>query len=88
VTRLRLAFLAERLGIDIPLGVFGPGLAIVHSGGIVVGDMAKVGAPCRCTIGAGAKIGPLALVNQDAPVGSVVVAARGTMPERRAPRAA
>jgi serine O-acetyltransferase len=120
VTRLRLAFLAERLGVDIPLGVFGPGLAIVHAGGIVVSDMARVGARCRLhqnvtigsvrdgapaleddvflgagagvyggiTVGSGAKIGPLALVNQDVPAGAVVVANRGTMLEKRTRAAA
>jgi serine O-acetyltransferase len=39
--------LSLRLGFSIPLNVFGPGLAIVHYGTIVVNANAKVGANCR-----------------------------------------
>jgi len=35
------------LGFSIPLNVFGPGLAIVHYGTIVVNSNAKVGENCR-----------------------------------------
>ncbi len=36
-----------KLGFSIPLNVFGPGLAIVHYGTIVVSANAKIGANCR-----------------------------------------
>lgn len=36
-----------QLGFSIPLNVFGPGLAIVHAGTIVVNPQAKIGANCR-----------------------------------------
>ena len=39
--------LSLKLGFSIPLNVFGPGLAIVHYGTIVVNANAKVGANCR-----------------------------------------
>jgi serine O-acetyltransferase len=39
--------LSVRLGFSIPLNVFGPGLAIVHYGTIVVSANAKIGANCR-----------------------------------------
>lgn len=39
--------LSVKLGFSIPLNVFGPGLAIVHFGTIVVSAQAKVGANCR-----------------------------------------
>lgn len=39
--------LSAKLGFSIPLNVFGPGLAIVHYGTIVVNANAKVGANCR-----------------------------------------
>ena len=38
---------ALRLGFSIPENVFGPGLAIIHYGTIVVNANAKVGANCR-----------------------------------------
>lgn len=43
----RFAKLSSRLGFSIPLNVFGPGLAIVHYGTIVINANAKVGANCR-----------------------------------------
>jgi serine O-acetyltransferase len=36
-----------KLGISIPINVFGPGLSIAHRGTIVVNGGAKVGANCR-----------------------------------------
>ena len=39
--------LGLKLGFSIPLNVFGPGLAIMHYGTIVVNPRAKVGANCR-----------------------------------------
>jgi serine O-acetyltransferase len=45
--RLKFKKLSLRLGFTIPPNVFGPGLAIVHYGTIVVNQNAKVGANCR-----------------------------------------
>ncbi|MBK8486682.1 MAG: serine acetyltransferase [Bacteroidetes bacterium] len=39
--------LSVKCGFSIPLNVFGPGLAIVHLGTIVVNPLAKVGSNCR-----------------------------------------
>ncbi len=36
-----------RLGFTIPPGCFGPGLAIVHRGPIVVNDASRIGSNCR-----------------------------------------
>jgi serine O-acetyltransferase len=43
----RLRSLGTRLGFSIPINVFGPGLAIAHTGTIVVNKGAKIGANCR-----------------------------------------
>ena len=57
----RFLRLSRNLGFSIPPNVFGPGLAIVHRGTIVVSDKAKVGENCRIhvcvTIGAKAGSG-------------------------------
>lgn len=45
--KIRFRRLSLKLGFSIPLNVFGPGLAIVHYGTIVVNANAKVGANCR-----------------------------------------
>lgn len=45
--RLRYRRLSERYGFTIPPGTFGPGLAIVHRGTIVVNKGAIVGRNCR-----------------------------------------
>lgn len=37
----------RKLGFEIPINVFGPGLSIAHAGTIVVNSGAKVGANCR-----------------------------------------
>lgn len=47
IARLRYERHAERMGVDIPLGVFGPGLSIAHRGSIVVNGDARVGRNCR-----------------------------------------
>lgn len=47
VLRLRTRRLGERLGFDIPRGVFGPGLRIDHWGSIAVNSRAVVGRNCR-----------------------------------------
>jgi len=53
--RLRFRRYSLRLGFSIPENVFGPGLAIVHYGTIVVSEHATIGKNCR--IHAGANIG-------------------------------
>lgn len=45
--RLRLRRLQLRYGFSIPLNVFGPGLAIVHTGPIIVSEYASIGKNCR-----------------------------------------
>ena len=45
--KIRLKKLSLKLGFSIPENVFGPGLAIIHYGTIVVNPRAKVGANCR-----------------------------------------
>jgi len=45
--RRRLDKYSLKLGFSIPENVFGPGLAIVHYGSIVVNGAAKVGKNCR-----------------------------------------
>jgi serine O-acetyltransferase len=44
---LRLQRMRIRLGLSIPLGVFGPGLSVAHYGTIVVNKNAWVGVNCR-----------------------------------------
>jgi serine O-acetyltransferase len=45
--KIRFKKLSLKLGFSIPENVFGPGLAIIHYGTIVVNPRAKVGANCR-----------------------------------------
>jgi serine O-acetyltransferase len=56
ITRFRFHSMSIRLGFSIPINVFGPGLAIVHYGTIVVSKGARIGENCRIhegvTIGA------------------------------------
>lgn len=47
VLRVRLRLMSERLGFEIPRGVFGPGLSIAHHGTITVNGEAVVGRNCR-----------------------------------------
>ena len=47
VLRFRHSVLCDKYGWTIPINVFGPGLAIVHTGTIVVSGKAKVGKNCR-----------------------------------------
>jgi serine O-acetyltransferase len=47
VLRVRLRLIGERLGFEIPRGVFGPGLSIAHHGTITVNGEAVVGHNCR-----------------------------------------
>lgn len=45
--RLRYYQVSKKMNYSIPLGVFGPGLALVHRGPVVVSEYAKVGSNCR-----------------------------------------
>ncbi|WP_282039747.1 hypothetical protein [Saccharicrinis aurantiacus] len=45
--KLRFRRLSLKLSFSIPINVFGPGLAIVHYGTIVVNKNAKIGKNCR-----------------------------------------
>jgi len=45
--KLRYRSLSVKLGFTVPENVFGPGLAIVHWGTIVINAKAKIGANCR-----------------------------------------
>jgi serine O-acetyltransferase len=45
--KVRFLSLSIKLGFTIPENVFGPGLAIVHYGTIVVNGNSKIGANCR-----------------------------------------
>lgn len=45
--RVRLRLLSERLGFEVPRGVFGPGLSIAHHGTVTVNGEATVGRNCR-----------------------------------------
>ena len=58
---IKLYILSLILGFTIPLNVFGPGLAIVHRGTIVVSNYAKVGSNCRihADVNIGLKAGSL-----------------------------
>lgn len=47
ILRLRHRLLCEKYGWTIPINVFGKGLAIVHSGTIVVSGKARIGEYCR-----------------------------------------
>lgn len=45
--RARHRYLCDKYNWTIPINVFGPGLALVHVGTIVVSGSAKIGANCR-----------------------------------------
>lgn len=47
VVKIRYHSLSIKLGFSIPVNVFGPGLAIVHYGTIVVAPSAIIGKNCR-----------------------------------------
>ncbi|MDY0330391.1 MAG: serine acetyltransferase [Thiomonas sp.] len=55
----RFRRLSIRLGFSIPINVFGPGLAILHYGTIVVNSGTRVGSNCRIHTGVniGAQLG-------------------------------
>lgn len=56
ITTLRFRRLSAKLGVTIPINVFGPGLGIMHRGTIVVTPNARVGMNCK--INADVQIGP------------------------------
>ncbi|MFD2725962.1 serine O-acetyltransferase [Hyunsoonleella rubra] len=45
--KIKLRKRALKIGVSIPINVFGPGLSIVHYGTIVVNSASKVGKNCR-----------------------------------------
>jgi serine O-acetyltransferase len=55
----RFRRLSIKLGFSIPINVFGPGLAILHYGTIVVNSKARIGSNCRIHTGVniGAQLG-------------------------------
>lgn len=73
--KLRYKRLSVRLGFTIPENVFGPGLAIVHYGTIVVNENARVGANCR--IHPGTNIGASAGTDGAPQIGDNVYLAPG-----------
>lgn len=86
--RFLLKKISVKLGLTIPENVFGPGLAIVHYGTIVINSNSKIGANCRihaCTnigasggskkapnIGNNVYIGPGAKIYGDITIGNNV----------------
>jgi serine O-acetyltransferase len=69
--------LSLKLGFSIPLNTFGPGLAIVHYGTIVVNGNAKIGANCR--IHASTNIGASNGSNKAPQIGENVYIAPGVI---------
>jgi serine O-acetyltransferase len=47
IYKVKFKNLSIKLGFSIPENVFGPGLAILHYGTIIVNQRAKIGANCR-----------------------------------------
>lgn len=74
IERFRFHRLSIKLGFSIPINVFGPGLAIVHYGTIVVANGAKIGANCRIhegvTIGATNGSSKAAIIGDNVFIGS------------------
>jgi serine O-acetyltransferase len=73
--RFKYKNLSVKLGFTIPENVFGPGLAIIHYGTIVVNHNAKVGANCR--IHADTNIGASGGSNKAPQIGDNVYIAPG-----------
>jgi len=89
--KLRFRKASLKLGFSIPTNTFGPGLAIVHYGTIIVNNAAKVGRNCRiqaCTnigasggnkeapiIGDNVYIGPGAKIYGDIKIGNNIAIA-------------
>ncbi len=70
ILKLKYRNLGMKLGFSIPCNVFGPGLAIVHYGNIVVSSDASVGENCR--IHSGVNIGANAGESKAATIGNNV----------------
>ena len=74
IEKFRFHRLSIKLGFSIPINVFGPGLAIVHYGTIVVANGAKIGANCRIhegvTIGATNGSSKAAIIGDNVFIGS------------------
>src|SRR5665647_936598 len=51
IMEYRLSRYGLRLGYEIPINVFGPGLSIAHQGSIIVNRYAKIGENCRINNG-------------------------------------
>ena len=68
--RFKYHNLSLKLGFSIPYDVFGPGLAIVHYGTIVISSGSKIGENCR--IHAGVNIGANAGGTKAATIGNQV----------------
>lgn len=68
--KMRYRKLGMELGFSIPCGVFGPGLAIVHYGSIVISSKACIGENCR--IHSGVNIGANAGETKAAVIGDNV----------------
>ena len=73
--RLKYKKLSVKLSFTIPENVFGPGLAIVHYGTIVVNHNAKIGANCRIHVGT--NIGASGGINKAPQIGDNVYLAPG-----------
>ena len=59
----RFEAFCQKLGCEVPTGVFGPGLCINHSQDVIINGFAKIGSNCR--INAGVNIGSFGRYNQD-----------------------
>ena len=74
IEKFKFHRLSIKLGFSIPINVFGPGLAIVHYGTIVVANGAKIGANCRIhegvTIGATNGSSKAAIIGDNVFIGS------------------
>lgn len=57
--------LGRKLGFEIPINTFGPGLSIAHGGGIIINPAVKIGENCR--IHSGTNIGTAAGYSDHAP---------------------
>lgn len=74
--RLKFHRLSVKLGFSIPYNAFGPGLAIVHYGTIVVSGQCKIGNNCR--MHAGVNIGANGGETQAATIGNNVYLGPGS----------
>lgn len=63
IQSIRFERYSQKLGCELPAGVFGPGLCINHAGGVVITGNAKVGSNCR--INAGVNIGEFGKFNDE-----------------------